>query len=94
MSTVMNNMRAMLRSLFSRPPAFDAPAEWARMVKRTVARYARGNISAQNERILMPDEQEHERKLARPIANRWREQQQASEPKPENENAISKAPRQ
>jgi hypothetical protein len=85
-------MRTTLRSFFSRPPTYDAPAEWMRMVKRTVARYARGNIAAQNERILMPDEQEQERDLARPIANKWREQQNALKSKPENESTISKAP--
>jgi hypothetical protein len=62
------------------------------MVKRTVARYARGNIAAQNERILMPDEQKQERELARPIANNWREQHRASAPKPESENVRVKAP--
>jgi hypothetical protein len=90
MTTVINDMRATLRSLFSRPPAYDAPVEWMRLVKRTVARYARGNIAAQNERILMPDEQDRERDLARPIAEKWREQHNAS--KPENESTISKAP--
>jgi hypothetical protein len=66
-------MRKTLRSFFTLPPLFDAPAEWMRLVKRTVARYARGNIAAQNERILMPDEQERERKEALAISEKWRE---------------------
>jgi hypothetical protein len=78
MTTLMSDMRETLRSFFSRPPAYDAPAEWARMVKRTVARYARGNIAAQNERILMPDEQEREREAARSVANEWREKHKAA----------------
>ncbi len=90
MTTVMNDMRATLRSIFSRPPAYDAAAEWMRTVKRTVARYARGNIAAQNERILMPDEQERERDLVRPISIRWREQYKALKTKQENESTISK----
>ena len=50
-------------------------AEWRRSVKRVIARYARGNISAQEGRILLPDEQEAERKATAPIARQWRERQ-------------------
>jgi hypothetical protein len=46
---------------------------WTRTVKRVIARYARGNISAQEGRILLPEEQETERRAAAPIARTWRD---------------------
>jgi hypothetical protein len=46
--------------------------KWAATVKRrTVARFARGNISAQSARILMPEEQEKEHGAARKILLKW-----------------------
>ncbi len=64
-------MGKTLRTFFTRPPRFDR--EWMRVIKRTVARYARGNIAAQNGRILMPKEQEQEREQALKIYEKWKE---------------------
>ena len=43
---------------------YDVSAEWLRLVKRTVARFARGNISAQSGRVQTPEEQALEHKRA------------------------------
>lgn len=51
----------------------EARAEWLRVVKKTVGRFARGNISAQNGRILMPEEQRGETERARAISTKWRD---------------------
>jgi len=45
---------------------------WTKVVKRTIARFVRGNIPAQWERLLLPEEQEDRHKRARRIAERWR----------------------
>jgi hypothetical protein len=49
---------------------------WNRLVKKTVARFARGSISAQRARILLPEEQEIEHKQAVAIALRWKSRSQ------------------
>jgi hypothetical protein len=46
--------------------------DWNTIVKRTVSRFARGNIAAQNGRILLPEEQELEHREARKIALKWK----------------------
>jgi hypothetical protein len=69
----VTTMRKALRSLFAMPPRFEATKEWTRMVKRIVARYARGNIAVQNERILMPEEQAREREEALNTSKKWKE---------------------
>jgi hypothetical protein len=53
------------------PVLFNTAAEWVRTVKRTIARYARGNIAAQNQRVLLPEEQEKEHHEARRVTHRW-----------------------
>lgn len=55
-------------SLYSRQ---DRSSDWSCLVKQTVARFARGNISAQNARILMPEEQEREHEAAKKITQKW-----------------------
>ena len=49
-----------------------ARMNWNVLVKQTVSRFARGNIAAQNARILLPDEQEAEHKRTRKIAQEWK----------------------
>jgi hypothetical protein len=46
---------------------------WAALVKRSVARFARGSIAAQNLRILLPEEQAREHARTAPIARQWKE---------------------
>lgn len=45
---------------------------WNRAIKQVIARFARGNTSAQEQRILLPDEQTAERRASAPIARRWK----------------------
>jgi hypothetical protein len=45
---------------------------WNGLIKRTVARFSRGSISAQRARILLPEEQEREHKRAVAIARQWK----------------------
>ena len=54
--------------VYARNGAFD----WARMIKRVVARFARGNIPAQEGRILLPEEQVREHAATREIARAWK----------------------
>lgn len=51
---------------------------WTEMVKRSIARFSRGNIATQNGRILFPEEQalEHERALR--IAREWQDRARPS----------------
>lgn len=51
---------------------------WNELVKRTIARFARGNIAAQNQRILLPDEQQAEHKSSKKIARRWQKRYKPS----------------
>lgn len=46
---------------------------WNDLVKRVIARFARGNIAAQEGRILLPEEQNVERDRAHAIARAWRD---------------------
>ena len=43
-------------------------AEWERIIRRVIGRYARGSIPAQERRILLPDAQRRERERAARIA--------------------------
>ncbi len=52
--------------------AVDSAFNWEHLIKQVVARFARGNISAQNARILLPAEQASENALARRIARKWK----------------------
>lgn len=47
--------------------------DWNSLVKLTIARFSRGSIAAQNERILLPEEQEREHARTAPIARQWKE---------------------
>ena len=60
MSTVVSKMR------------WDVTEAWNRVVKRTIARFVRGNIAAQNFRIKLPEEQRQQHERARKIAEKWR----------------------
>jgi hypothetical protein len=51
---------------------WNVAAAWNRTVKRTIARFVRGNIAAQNFRIKLPEEQQEQHDRARRIAERWR----------------------
>jgi hypothetical protein len=60
------------RSLITLPASLDANAEWRRLMKKTTGRYARGNISAQDERLLFRNEQQAEGHIAQGIAAGFR----------------------
>jgi hypothetical protein len=51
---------------------------WTALVKRTIARFARGSIATQNGRILLPEEQERESASARKIAAKWKKRSKAA----------------
>lgn len=51
---------------------WDVTEAWNRVVKRTIARFVRGNIAAQNLRIKLPDEQRQQHERALKIAEQWR----------------------
>ena len=52
--------------------ASKADSRWLAIVKATVARFSRGNIAAQNGRVLTPDEQTREHTKMKKIAAKWR----------------------
>ena len=56
----------------SLPPRFDVAKAWNLVLKRTIGRFVRGNIAAQNMRILLPEEQKKQHERAREIADKWR----------------------
>lgn len=45
---------------------------WNDVVKHTIARFVRGNIAAQRNRILLRDEQKARHERARAAAQAWR----------------------
>jgi hypothetical protein len=53
---------------------------WNRAVKQVIARFARGNISAQEQRVLLPDEQDAERRASVPIARKWKARYKSAAP--------------
>jgi hypothetical protein len=59
-------------------PSFDAGALWNELVKRTIGRFARGNIAAQNRRVLLPNEQAQEHRQSRELAKKWKERYKAA----------------
>ncbi len=71
-------LQDMLGSLLSMPPRFHVREEWKSLVKQTVGRFARGNMSAQNNRILLPEEQALERETAQSLALKWQERYRRS----------------
>ncbi len=56
--------------------------DWTSLVKRVIARFSRGNIATQEGHVLLSEEQERERELARVIASRWRERASRARPRP------------
>jgi hypothetical protein len=58
-------------------PRSSVVAAWIRAIKRTIARFTRGNIAAQKQRILLPEEQERKHAQARAIASKMRERRAA-----------------
>jgi hypothetical protein len=50
----------------------DIWADWTALIKRVVARFARGNIAAQRGRVHLPKEQERERAEAKQTATAWK----------------------
>jgi hypothetical protein len=58
-----------------RPTRYSATREWISLVKRTIARFTRGNIAAQKERVLLPDEQQEQHDRAKKIIEGWRDRQ-------------------
>ena len=61
-----------VRNMGARPTRYSAENRWLSLVKQTIARFTRGNIAAQRERILLPDEQKRRHEEARKIAENWR----------------------
>jgi len=61
-----------LRSLVTGRSRFDVSAAWNSVIKRTIGRFVRGNISAQHQRVLLPDEQKKKYEEAKKIAEKWR----------------------
>lgn len=57
---------------------FDVATAWQRLVKSIVARFARGNIPAQNAHILFPSEQDKQREGAVEIASKMRKRKHAA----------------
>jgi hypothetical protein len=57
-----------LRSFVIGRSRFDVSVTWNSVVKRTIGRFVRGNISAQNQRVLLPDEQKKKHEKAKKIA--------------------------
>jgi hypothetical protein len=55
-------------------------AAWTRTIKEVIARFARGNTNAQQGRILLPEEQDAERKATLPIARSFRERYKKAAP--------------
>lgn len=51
---------------------YSAETIWARLIKRTIARFARGNIAAQNNRVMLQSEQQKRHEEAKRIAESWR----------------------
>jgi hypothetical protein len=69
---MVKSMAAYVRELVTLRPAYRAVEEWKALTKRTVARFARGNIPTQRESVLMPDEQDREKDRTKVISDRWR----------------------
>jgi hypothetical protein len=53
-------------------------AEWIAAIKRTISRFARGNVAAQNARILMPEEQADQHERAQIISRSWKKRSEPS----------------
>ena len=65
----------LLRNTGQPPMAYESNIwlDWFSLVKRSIARFARGSISAQKQRILLPEEQEREHARTAAIARQWKE---------------------
>ena len=72
MYSVIRTIRDLLRAAIKVPAIFDAEASWDRITKQTIARFSRGNISAQKGRILTIEAQKAERERAYARAKKWR----------------------
>jgi len=53
--------------------------DWTALVKQTVARFARGNIAAQEGRILFPQELDRAREHVRVVTHKWKERAQRAQ---------------
>lgn len=60
----------MTRKTLTQSQNLDLGSMWNRLIKQTVARFARGNISAQNARVQLQEEREAEHARAVKIAAR------------------------
>jgi hypothetical protein len=61
-----------MKFIDSAAPPYNADNAWNRILKRTIGRFVRGNIAAQNNRIMLPEEQKKNHERARRIAVSWR----------------------
>jgi hypothetical protein len=75
MATMVKDMKSRLRLLANFPARYNAEKEWLALIKRTISRFARGNIAAQNQRLLLPGEQKKKHERAKKIAEQWRDRQ-------------------
>ena len=55
-------------------------AVWVQLIKRVIARYARGNTAAQQARILLPEEQDAQRERAHKIIEGWKSRRKHATP--------------
>lgn len=72
-SRVVAGLRSAVAQLKRADSLFDANAEWRNATKRTIARYSRGNIAAQDGRILTRQEWQDMHDRAVKIAQVWRD---------------------
>jgi hypothetical protein len=81
MLTVVPSMHR-LRSIIASRSRFDVATTWNSVIKRTIARFVRGNIAAQNQRVLLPNEQKKKHEKAKKIAEKWRIRKSQAEKSP------------
>jgi hypothetical protein len=56
----------------SATPSRTTASAWNNVVKHTIGRFVRGNIAAQNNRVLLKEEQQKRHERARKTAINWR----------------------
>jgi hypothetical protein len=76
--TGIGNVNSLLKGWLNAPSpaaAKNAPngSLWDALTRATIARYARGNISVQNARILLPAQQDQQRERIRATIVGWRQ---------------------
>jgi len=67
-----------LRSIIAGRSRFNVATAWNSVIKRTIARFVRGNVAAQKMRVLLPSEQKKKHEKAKQIAEKWRDRKSES----------------